>query len=311
VDKWLAKLARQRPFRGAVHSVIGTLFPKWKGLFQFPPGHFYSPLIDIAEIDRHQEELGDASATLWGGIDLQADAQRNLLVEFLEQVPPRLAAKPSESARYYSENVYFYFFDAFIAECMVRKFRPGNIIEIGSGFSSAQLLDVCERYELRTKFTFVEPNPERLEKLIRPEDWNRSRLIKDQVQRVSSEIFEKLESGDILFIDSSHVLKAGSDLAHILFRILPAIKPGVLVHFHDIFYPEAYPLEWLKGGRAWNESLVIRLLLQNARDYKTVMFNSYLAKRHHSMLRDWNATFNVGYPASLWLVKWNNNGGGN
>jgi Methyltransferase domain len=302
VDSWIARVARRRPFRGVMQKVMVALFPKWKGVFQFPPGHFYSPLIDPGSV----EQCRDEPAALWAGIDLHEDAQRQLLVEFLAEVAPQINPQPSPTLRYYSENVYFYFYDAFIADCMVRKFRPGNVIEIGSGFSSAQLLDACERYALPTNFTFVEPNPERLEKLVRPGDWNRSRLVKAEVQSVSSEIFEKLEPGDILFIDSSHVLKAGSDLAHILCRILPVVRSGVLLHFHDIFYPEAYPLEWLKDGRAWNESLVVRLLLQNARDYKIVMFNSYLTKKHAAMLREWNASFDAGYPASLWLMKCNN-----
>jgi len=76
----------------------------------------------------------------------------------------------------------------------------------------------------------------------------RERLLVQPVQEVSLSVFDQLDAQDILFIDSSHVAKIGSDLAIIFLRILPRLRRGVLVHFHDIFYPFSYPVSWIRDG---------------------------------------------------------------
>ena len=82
------------------------------------------------------------------------------------------------------------------------------------------------------------------------------------MQDVALSTFSGLRRGDILFIDSSHVAKIGSDVNHLVFTVLPALQSGVLVHFHDIFFPFEYPQAWLAEGRAWNEAYLLRAFLQ-------------------------------------------------
>src|ERR1700731_3222053 len=118
------------------------------------------------------------------------------------------------------------------------EYRAGRVVEGGCGFSSSLLLDVNERgFENRLDITLMHPS---LDHLKNTYEWLHSpnaRLLNQKVQDVSVEEFERLERNDILFIDSSHVSKTGSDVNHYLFQIVPRLKPGVLVHIHDILFP--------------------------------------------------------------------------
>ena len=92
-------------------------------------------------------------------------------------------------------------------------------------------------------------------------------------------VFDELNEGDILFIDSTHVLRTGSDVCFELFEVLPRLAPGVLVHFHDIFWPFEYPRAWVVDeNRSWNELYAIRAFLMNNSDWHIIFFNHYFAK---------------------------------
>ncbi|PON13546.1 hypothetical protein C2W62_33810 [Candidatus Entotheonella serta] len=146
---------------------------------------------------------------------------------------------------------------------MLRRQHPRRVIEIGSGFSSSVMLDVNDLFlDNSVQFTFIEPYPERLFEQFRDDDQQRHTVIEKPLQDVLLSLFRELSAGDILFIDSSHVVKIGSDVAYILFHILPALQSGVLIHFHDILWPFEYPEDWIFEGRAWNEAYVLRSFLQ-------------------------------------------------
>jgi hypothetical protein len=125
---------------------------------------------------------------------------------------------------------------------MMLRFSPKRIIEIGSGYSSCAMLDASELFfggDL--ELTFIEPYPELLQSLIRPEDRVRISITDSPIQAVTGEAFSRLEPGDFVFVDSTHVAKVGSDVNHILFSLIPSLPDGVFVHFHDIYYPFEYP----------------------------------------------------------------------
>jgi hypothetical protein len=103
--------------------------------------------------------------------------------------------------------------------------------------------------------TFIDPYPEWLQSLIRKDDHARIAIVPKRVQDVAPRRFHEQAANDILFIDSTHVAKIGSDVNHIIGNILPVLRPGVYVHFHDIFYPFEYPLEWLDEGRVLDGGL--------------------------------------------------------
>src|SRR5690606_8620162 len=93
-------------------------------------------------------------------------------------------------------------------------------------------------------------------------------------------VFEELNAGDMLFIDSTHVAKTGSDVNYILFEILPRLKSGVLIHFHDIFYPFEYPRDWVFNGRNWNEVYFLKAFLMYNTTFEIKLFSHYLHKHH-------------------------------
>lgn len=239
------------------------------------PGHFYSPIPDLAEVKRNAPLAGGVL-----GVELRPQAQRQFLAECAEAFRPLpFSVARSDGFRYYLDNPFFSFGDGIILYCMLRRFKPKHIIEIGSGFSSAAMLDTADRYLGRDcRITFIEPYPDRLRSLLRAEDLSRHSLEVKPVQQVDLSIFDQLAAGDILFVDSSHVAKSGSDLAHILFNILPRVQRGVIVHFHDIFWPFEYPLVWYEAGRAWNEAFFLRAFLQYNSAFEVLFFNSYMAE---------------------------------
>jgi predicted O-methyltransferase YrrM len=167
----------------------------------------------------------------------------------------RVAAAKQPGPRYTRDNPNFPLADALALYTMLEHFRPKRFIEVGSGYSSFAALDAVEHLGLDTSLTFIEPHPP---------DFLASdpRLLVSRLQSVPTSTFEELESGDILFIDSSHVAKTGSDVVDYLFRIFPALKPGVVVHIHDIFFPFEYPRAWIADqNRSWNEAYFLRAFL--------------------------------------------------
>jgi predicted O-methyltransferase YrrM len=159
--------------------------------------------------------------------------------------------------------------------------RPKRIVEIGSGFSSALILDTLDELgDTTTVCTFVEPFPARLEALLRDADRTRHRLFVNVVQDVPLSIFDELEAGDVLVIDSSHVSKAGSDVNHLFFDVLPRLAPGVFVHVHDVIWPFSYPELWLAEGRAWNESYLLKAFLQFNEAFEVEFSMGYVILPH-------------------------------
>ena len=111
-------------------------------------------------------------------------------------------------------------------------------------------------------------------------DRRRATVIAKPLQDVDLSLFDVLESGDILFVDSTHVSKVNSDVNRIVFEILPRIARGVFVHIHDVFYPFEYPLDWLREGRAWNEQYLLRAFLQFNASFTIRLFGDYVTHRH-------------------------------
>jgi predicted O-methyltransferase YrrM len=166
--------------------------------------------------------------------------------------------------------------DAFSLYAMIRHWKPKKIIEVGCGASSCVILDTCEAFQPDTKISFIEPYPELLLRYIRPADQASSEIRKEFVQDVPLDVFASLEENDILFIDTSHVSKLGSDVNFIFFEILPLLRKGVILHFHDIFYPFEYPEEWIRTGTFWNEAYLLRAFLMYNRDFEILLFTGYL-----------------------------------
>ena len=255
---------------------------------RFAPGHYHNPIPDKEEIEKYYGSLTDEIKD----IDFDFKNQISVLEEFIpfyKEMPWNFSDDlKNVQYRYKNQDSYYRYSDAVFLYAMIRKYNPKRIIEVGSGFSSAIMLDTNDLFYKanRIQFTFIEPNPQdRLDGLINEQDRKNCKIHVDKVQDVDVSIYKELQENDILFIDSSHVSKAGSDLNFLLFNVLPILNKGVVIHFHDIFYPLDYPKDWLTKERFyWNEPYLLRAFLMNNADYKIVFFNSAAHKFHGEFL---------------------------
>lgn len=269
----------------------------------YAPGHFYSPVIDSEAFEANRALFVDPKGELWKHIDLNPAGQLAHLQQLVSQPALPFPETSQPGKRYYSRNDHYGYGSAVFLAYFLASRKPRRVVEVGSGFSSAVMLDVADSLGLKTQFTFIDPYPERLERLLTPADHQRVEVIAKPVQEVQPGCFEALESGDILFIDSSHVVKPGSDLVHLLLSIIPRLKPGVLIHFHDIVYPGTYPESWLERGFSWNETYFIRAFLLFNSSFRIVLLNEYLRHHHRETLAKWNAGVAGSQMSSIWIER--------
>lgn len=243
---------------------------------RFPPGHFYSVIPSLSDLAQRAPAIF-SKATGLRGIDLNIEEQLQVLRDFrsLAETPPFYS--PERGGRLNIENDSFSYDDAPVLHYMMRRLRPKRIIEIGSGNSSACMLDTSERYlDDAVEFAFIDVDCENLRKNLREKDLRRVQILERPVQDVDLAMFTGLQANDLLFIDSSHVMKTGSDLHTILFEILPILSPGVCVHFHDIRYPFQYAEETVASGIFWNEAYVLRAFLMYNNDFRVTFWLNHL-----------------------------------
>ncbi|MFL9985150.1 class I SAM-dependent methyltransferase [Paraburkholderia sediminicola] len=278
----------------------------FSNLGDVPPGHYYSPIPSIPDVQKDEARLfGNISRTL-PGIDFKEQDQVRLMEEFADQYYGEMPFEPhkKDGLRFYFENVMFSYGDATSLYCMIRHLRPRRIVEIGSGFSSAVSLDTNDLFfDSQIKCTFVEPNNERLLSLLTEKDKVTSNIVKSLAQEVDLSVFAELQENDILFVDSSHVSKIGSDVNRIVFEILPMLAAGVHIHFHDVFLPLEYPPQWIYEGRAWNEAYLLRAFLQYNSAFEVVLMNTFMGHFHAPFLNERMPLFMRNPGASFWIKK--------
>ncbi len=271
----------------------------------FPPGHYYSPIPAIEDVRRDELRIFDRSLRDLPGIDLNVEGQIDLLdklKQFYDEQP--FTAEPSAGLRYYFENDHFSYADGIFLYCMIRFARPKRIIEIGSGFSSFVMLDTNEHFfDNRILLTFIEPYAERLRSRLKDKDLAVAEVVQERVQEVELARFDELHAGDILFVDSSHVAKVGSDVNHVLLEVLPRLSKGVFIHFHDMFFPFEYPQEWIEEGRFWNEDYMVRAFLQYNSAFTISIWNDFLGKFHREKLSRSMPVCIRNTGGSLWLQR--------
>ena len=268
----------------------GTKFPEifrlWERHgFHVTPVHFYQPIPDT-------RSLPD---TLWNqpsklvGIDMndatQLDLLRNQFPKFRHEYDRFPAEATGEPGRFYFNNGLFDGTDALVAYCMIRHFQPRLIIEVGSGFSSLVAAEAIAKNK-NSGLICIEPFP--LD-FLRQGFRGLHSLIEKKVEDIGPEFFSQLESDDILFIDSSHTVKIGGDVNYLFLEVLPRLKPGVIVHVHDIFLPFDYRRDWVTDElRFWTEQYLLQSFLSFNSEFEVLMANAYLGHRH---MEDLKATF--------------------
>lgn len=208
--------------------------------------------------------------------------------------------------RYYFANPRYSYCDGIVLRAMIRLIRPQRLIEVGCGYSSAMTLDTNEiHFENKIDLTFIDPDPGLLLQLAKPKDRGRITVIESKLQDIDPTFFECLDANDFFFVDSSHVSKVNSDVNFIFFEVLPRLKKGVYIHFHDIFYPFEYPKEWIYEGRIWQEAYLLRALLQDNPNYRIVYFQDMMFHRFHSFFEKHMPLCLKMSGGNIWLQKVN------
>lgn len=247
-----------------------------------PNGHFYSPYPNLDEIRASDAKIFNLDNPILG-IDLREEAQLAWLEKIKEmyKTMPAYEDRPVNGLRYYYSNANYAHSDGIILHSMLRIIKPKRVIEVGSGFSSAMTLDTNELFfDNKINLTFIDPYPERLLDLLKPQDHKIAEIIPSPLQEVDASLFTKLQAGDILFIDSTHVSKINSDVNHLFFKILPLINKGVYIHIHDIFFPFEYPRVWVYEGRVWSEIYLLQAFLQYNPAFQIEYFQNMMYTKH-------------------------------
>ncbi|HKU93955.1 MAG TPA: class I SAM-dependent methyltransferase, partial [Vineibacter sp.] len=197
------------------------------------------------------------------------------------------------------DQSWFPTLDACAAYALIRDRAPRRIVEVGSGHSTRFLARALADGGLDAEIVAIDPAPR-----ADIADLPRVRLVRETVHRADRSVFAALASGDILFIDSSHILMPGSDVDLLFNRVLPDLPAGTIVHIHDILLPDDYPPSW--AWRNYNEQLAVGALLTTGAYvplFASHFVRTRLATRLSASVVSTLGRHPEGFPTSLWLCK--------
>ena len=255
------------------------------------PGHLYSVIPNIT--NDHNNNVAN-----FLNLDFNHESHNKILNElndyllcFDETFGPYYDSNISKTVQERQENLMyslmndnFEWMDGRLLYYFLQKNKPKRIIEIGSGNSTLLSYNTKMMFHLDLEIVCIESNPTNyLRELHR---LNKIKLFEDKLENIDLELFKTLDKNDILFIDSSHVLKIGSDVMYYFNKIFPLLNKGVFVQIHDIFFPYDYPMDWLKAGRFWNEQYFLYVFLQYNTKFKIYFCNSYAGFKHNEKLKE-------------------------
>ncbi|WP_276485270.1 class I SAM-dependent methyltransferase [Paraflavitalea pollutisoli] len=267
--------------------------------------HYYQPLINP---NKHLSKPLNDDRPL-PGIEWNVREQLNILQSF--DYNTELAAIPRNQKdvvghEYYYNNHSFCPGDGEFLYNMIRHFKPRRIIEIGCGYSTmmavrAEKKNAADNVDHACQHTCIEPyEMPWLEQLD-------VQVIRKKVEDVDKEIFTHLEANDILFIDSSHMIRPQGDVLFEFLEVLPILKKGVIVHVHDIFSPRDYPKEWIIDNHCmWNEQYLLEAFLMFNTQFRIIGALNFL-KHHHRQAFDAkcpnSGAIGDDEPGSFWMIR--------
>jgi len=282
--------------RWFAHKTFGF----WQALgLHVVPNHYYEPVPDTRDLPASLWNAQTAAA----GIDLQLRSQLELisrLARYRDEFDAFVQTEPTPGT-YFAGNPSFGPIDAALYYGLLRERQPSRVVEIGAGYSTIVAAAALAKNQKPAELIVIEPYPPAWLKTLKGVT---KHLVKP-VQEVSLETFTQLTKGDVLFIDSSHVLKTGSDVQFEVLEILPRLQPGVAVHIHDIFLPNEYPLEWLKQQkRFWNEQYIVQAFLAGNDHFEIRWLSNSMHKQHSQRLAELTNYYDPKQqPGSLWIER--------
>ena len=279
-SKFVAKLLLRRLFQLMSHVRLHVT-----------PVHYYSAIPDVLRLSKTTPQWNKPSAM--PGIHIDLDAQlaacericQPFATEFASASPPPSVAGPG-----------FGHIEAQALRAVVRHLKPSTIVEIGSGVSTYCMLQALASNASPATVRCIDPHPRGA--LASPSRGVGLEIDARPVEHVPVTEFECLGEGDLLFIDSSHAVKAGGDVNFLVLEVLPRLKPGVWVHFHDIYFPYDFPRDLLLNYTFYNETSLLRAWLTHNARAEIVFCLSHLHYERREGLRavfpDYDPQPNVG-----------------
>lgn len=276
------------------------------------PVHFHSTLPDIRDLEERNvwAEVSDLA-----GIDFRIAEQISLIKSlgscFAEECnwPLEVTEDP---AQFYLQNPSFSYGCASSTHCMIRKFKPSKVIEIGSGMSSkviATALGMNRCDGIMGSYCIVDPYPG---EIVCDGYLKGVELVKNRVELLDPVFFNSLKSNDILFIDSSHSVKIGGDVNYLYLNVLPRLAPGVLVHIHDISFPYEYSRSYATNEsfrQFWTEQYLLQGFLAFNNEFEVLLGMNYLMVDQVQVFRKvfphYSPTLHPFISGSFWMRRKN------
>jgi hypothetical protein len=323
-DKWKKRLAESRLQSQSKYSPeeIIDIVQSWplsgensdaclEKDFLMVPVHFYQPIPDIKDLERRK---------VWEGVSKLRGIEFEPLkyLKFLQLLGSKYSKEcdwpnepTSDPDQFFLNNSCFSYGCASALHSMIRECKPQRIIEVGSGFSSQIIRDALllnkKLDNINGEHIIIDPFCALNLTSLAPN----TKILKKKVEETDLSIFKRLKANDILFIDSSHVCKIGSDVNFEILEILPVLKKGVYIHFHDINLPYEYPKAYAinpKFRMFWNESYLLQSFLMFNKDFEIILPMTYIQKVFEKQFRksfpNGNKAENFG-SGSFWIKKIN------
>jgi Methyltransferase domain len=256
---------------------------------------FYSPIPDLAAIPDSTWERESELA----GIDFDLEEQ----MAFLERHRPYLA-EFAPPAGYSFDNGSYGPVDADVLYAIVRATNPRRIVELGSGYTTLVIAEANRRSgdeSALADYRAYDPYPG----VAKPGLPGLTELTRTRAEDLPAEVFTALGENDLLVVDTTHTVKTGGDVNHIVLDVLPLLRPGVVVHFHDVFLPWEYPRTWAEDyGLYWAEQYLLQAFLSLNPSYEILCALYALSRRYPERLRDLVPCWREGVvPGAFWLKR--------
>lgn len=284
-------------------------FDFWeRGGIHVTPVPYYSPIPNM-KVLREKTGLWEKAETMVG-FDWNERDQIKIMKEIfpLYAQECRLFAQTEKDRTnifdYYIQNPTFPIGDACILHSLVRYFRPKRIVKVGSGFSTLVIANAATFIDPSPKVISINPFPDKFEDLFSRGFPGFTHLEKIPVEDLPLEYFDQLQKDDILFIDSSHVIKPMEDVLFLYLKVIPRLNPGVIIHAHDIFLPYHMPKEFVFNHHwFWNEQYLLQAFLIFNKEFE-VLFSAQYMKKYSEELQSIFPGYWAG--GSFWLRRKNN-----
>ncbi|HXC71496.1 MAG TPA: class I SAM-dependent methyltransferase [Pyrinomonadaceae bacterium] len=290
LDRTALALFKTVPSRAAHHLLFlaqsqPAISDRWG--YHIRPIHYYEPLPDFSSITAEQVNRRRS----YSAIDFKWQDQLALLHKLTKYRNELL------DTGFDFKNDFFNGFDAAVYYCLIRHLQPQRIIEIGGGYST-RIADTALARNQKGTLTCIEPYPE--DRLL--EAQLNIEIVDKRVEEIDLSFFSFLEANDILFIDSSHTVKFGSDVCYEFLEILPSLNPGVWIHVHDIFFPHDYPADWLLNRRlALNEQYLLEAFLAFNKTFSPQLANYWMCLDHQEEAA--HVWPNTATSSSFWMKR--------